>query len=129
MTVHAEVHLVVDGAKCDGHGICALVMPEMISLDTWGFATLDGGPLVDARSIARARRAVRACPAGALALVGDPRFAPPRGVTSGSLARGAAAASATPVAHRGARVLLALRGRGRSSSTSRGTVDQNEGEL
>lgn len=129
MTAHAEVRLVVDGAKCDGHGICALVMPEMISLDTWGFATIDGGPLVDARSIARARRAVRACPAGALTLVGDPRSRPLREVTSDSVARGGSAASATPVVRRGGSASLTLRRLGRSSSAPRGTVDQNEGEL
>ena len=68
-----EVRLVVDGSKCDAHGICALVLPEMISLDTWGFATITSEPLVEASLIARARRVVRACPAGALTLVGDPR--------------------------------------------------------
>lgn len=80
MTPHEEVRLVVDGSRCDGHGICALVLPEMISLDTWGFATLASEPLVDVRLIARARRVVRACPAGALNLVGDPRVAS-RGTT------------------------------------------------
>ena len=63
----------VDGAKCDGHAICALVLAERISLDTWGFASLVDEPLVGEREIARARRAVRACPAGALTLLGDPR--------------------------------------------------------
>ncbi len=73
MTPHAEVRLVVDGAKCDGHAICALVLAERISLDTWGFASLVDEPLVGEREIARARRAVRACPAGALTLLADPR--------------------------------------------------------
>lgn len=67
-----EVRLVVDGSKCDAHGICALVLPEIISLDTWGFATIASEPLVEASLIDRARRVVRACPAGALSLVGDP---------------------------------------------------------
>jgi ferredoxin len=70
---HGEIRLVVDGAKCDGHGICALVLPERISLDTWGYAAVDAEPLSDPRLIARARRVVRACPAKALTLVGDPR--------------------------------------------------------
>ncbi len=73
MTPHNEVRLVVDGAKCDGHAICALVLAERISLDTWGFASLVDEPLVGRREIARARRAVRACPAGALTLLSDPR--------------------------------------------------------
>lgn len=67
-----EWRLVVDGAACDGHGICALVMPEQISLDEWGYANVDATPPGDARALARARRAVRACPAHALSLVGDP---------------------------------------------------------
>jgi len=74
---HGEIRLVVDGAKCDGHGICALVMPERLSLDTWGYATVDPEPLSNPRLIARARRVVRACPAKALTLVGDPRASVP----------------------------------------------------
>ncbi|MBW4029690.1 MAG: ferredoxin [Acidobacteria bacterium] len=72
MTLHEEMRLVVDGSKCDGHGICTLVLPEVISLDPWGYAVLAPEPLDDARLIARARRVVRACPAGALTLLGDP---------------------------------------------------------
>ena len=71
--VHGEIRLVVDGSKCDGRGICALVIPERISLDVWGYANVDPSALEDARLIARARRAVRACPAQALTLVGDTR--------------------------------------------------------
>ena len=58
--------LVVDGSRCDGHGICALVCPERISLDQWGYATIDDEPIEDSRTLARARRAVEACPADAL---------------------------------------------------------------
>jgi ferredoxin len=64
------VRITVDGSKCDGHGICALVMPERISLDMWGYADIDGEPIEDKRTLARARRAVSACPVRALALVG-----------------------------------------------------------
>ena len=70
---HGEIRLIVNGSKCDGRGICALVIPERISLDVWGYANVDPSALEDARSIARARRAVRACPAQALTLTGDPR--------------------------------------------------------
>ena len=108
MTSHAEMRLVVDGSKCDGHGICALVLPEMISLDTWGFATLANEPLVDARLVARARRVVRACPAGALTLVGDLRA-----VTSP--VPSSRTTTATPSL--------------RHSTGHLGTVAKNEGEL
>jgi ferredoxin len=70
---HDDIRLVVNGSQCDGHGICALVMPERISLDTWGYATVDPAALTDPRMIALARRVVRACPANALTLIGDPR--------------------------------------------------------
>lgn len=64
--------MVVDGSKCDGHGICALVFPARVSLDTWGFADVDSTFMSDEHEIARGRRVVRACPAGALTLVADP---------------------------------------------------------
>ena len=70
---HGEIRLVLDGSKCDGHGICALVLPERISLDKWGYADVDSTSWEDLRDIARARRVVRACPAKALTLVGDLR--------------------------------------------------------
>lgn len=71
MSVASDViRIVVDGPKCDGHGICALVLPERISLDAWGYAAIDDEPIEDARTLARAKRAVCACPVGALALVG-----------------------------------------------------------
>ena len=57
------IRLTVDGSKCDGHGICALIIPERISLDAWGFADV-------ARTLARAKRAVNACPVRALTLAG-----------------------------------------------------------
>jgi ferredoxin len=66
----AYFQLVIDGARCDGHGICALRCPERITLDEWGYATLDPEPIVQPRVVRRARRAVRACPADALELVG-----------------------------------------------------------
>jgi len=58
----------LDGAKCDGHGICMLRFPQRISLDEWGYAVLDPRPLEREEDIARAKRAVRACPVGALEL-------------------------------------------------------------
>ena len=64
------VRIVVDGSKCDGHGICALVLPERISLDAWGYASIENDAIEDARTLARAKRAVIACPVQALALVG-----------------------------------------------------------
>lgn len=59
--------LVVDWIKCDGHGICAELLPEFVQLDDWGY------PMVRGEAVPRgleglARRAVRACPTLALAM-------------------------------------------------------------
>ncbi|MEO9180908.1 MAG: ferredoxin [Acidimicrobiales bacterium] len=60
--------LVLDGTKCDGHGICTMRCPELISLDDWGYAVISDDVIVERVDIARARRAVRSCPEGALEL-------------------------------------------------------------
>jgi ferredoxin len=59
--------LKVNPIACTGHGVCAELLPELISLDEWGY------PLVDPRPVPvhldrEARRAVAACPALALKL-------------------------------------------------------------
>ena len=64
-----SVRLVVDAGLCDGHGICALRCPELITLDEWGFAGAERGAVPDQRVLRRARRAVAACPCQALTLV------------------------------------------------------------
>ena len=61
--------IIVDGSRCDGRGICALILPERISLDRWGYASIESEPIHDPKSLARAKRAVLACPAQALTLV------------------------------------------------------------
>lgn len=55
---------------CAGHGACAELLPEVISLDEWGYPVLAPGP-VPAGLARRARRAVAACPALALAIAGS----------------------------------------------------------
>ncbi len=67
----APVHsrLVVDAARCDGHGICVLRCPELVSLDRFGFAAVDGAAITAAAMLRRARRAAAACPEGALTIV------------------------------------------------------------
>ena len=64
-----SVRLVVDASLCDGHGICALRCPELISLDEWGYAHVSTKLVTSDRLAAQARRAAAACPAGALRLV------------------------------------------------------------
>jgi ferredoxin len=54
--------LVVDWTRCDGHGLCARLLPEMVQLDEWGFPVV--GPLTaDERDV---RTAVATCPRLAL---------------------------------------------------------------
>jgi ferredoxin len=60
--------LKVNPIQCAGHGACAELLPELVTLDEWGY------PIVDLRPVPPvldrdARRAVAACPALALRLV------------------------------------------------------------
>jgi ferredoxin len=59
------IRLVVDPIACVGHGICADVFPEGITLDDWGYPILRSGDIP--KDLERhARRAASACPALAL---------------------------------------------------------------
>lgn len=59
--------LVVDWIRCDAHGICAELLPELVRLDDWGYPVVDGRP-IPPDLMAHARRAVTACPTLALRL-------------------------------------------------------------
>jgi ferredoxin len=60
--------LVVNPIDCTGHGVCAELLPELISVDEWGYPIVDPRP-VPAALDREARRAVAACPALALKLM------------------------------------------------------------
>ena len=55
----------VDPIACDGHGLCAELFPERITLDDWGYAVVDPTPIPRAL-VGHARRAVAMCPKAAL---------------------------------------------------------------
>ena len=57
----------VNPIDCTGHGVCAELLPELISLDEWGYPLIDPRPVPPALD-RDARRAVAACPALALKL-------------------------------------------------------------
>jgi ferredoxin len=57
----------VNPIACSGHGLCAELLPELITLDEWGYPVPDGQP-VPRRLERGARRAVASCPALALLL-------------------------------------------------------------
>jgi ferredoxin len=60
----------VNPILCTGHGLCAELLPERISLDEWGFPILSDEPL-PRELLKLARRAVTDCPALALLLTED----------------------------------------------------------
>jgi ferredoxin len=57
----------IDRIRCDGRGLCAELLPELISLDDWGYPILKDRA-VPASVLTHARRAVDACPVLALRL-------------------------------------------------------------
>jgi ferredoxin len=58
-------HVRVNPIACEAHGMCAELLPEMVSLDEWGYPIVDGRPLPAALA-AHAKRAADACPTFAL---------------------------------------------------------------
>ena len=60
----------VNPIACEGHGLCAELFPERITLDDWGYPIVDPAP-IPAELVPHARRAVAECPAVALALARD----------------------------------------------------------
>src|SRR2546421_7111378 len=63
--------LEVNRIRCDGHGLCAELLPELISLDDWGYPIVKKGPVPD-HLAELARRAVDDCPVLALRLARTP---------------------------------------------------------
>jgi ferredoxin len=66
--------LQIDRIRCDGHGLCAELLPELVTLDDWGYPIIKGGT-VPTSLIEHARRAVDACPVLALRLARTPSLA------------------------------------------------------
>ena len=76
-TTGTRTRLQLNPIACTGHGSCADLLPELISLDEWGYPLLAHGP-VPPELARRARRAVRDCPALALLLTAGPEPGPRR---------------------------------------------------
>jgi len=57
----------VDWIGCKGHGLCAELLPERITLDDWGYPIIDPRPIPPELE-AHARLAADACPTLALLL-------------------------------------------------------------
>jgi len=61
------MRLRVNPITCEAHGLCAEMLPEMISQDPWGYPIIASGPVPD-RLLPLSRRAVALCPTLALLL-------------------------------------------------------------
>jgi len=66
----SEHQIRVDWPACKAHGICAELLPEVLSIDEWGFPIVREPVTADA--LAMAKRAVKACPTLALRLIETP---------------------------------------------------------
>ena len=62
-----DTAIAVDRIKCDGRGLCAEILPELIRLDDWGYPIVAPGPIPE-QLMPLAQRAVDNCPVLALAL-------------------------------------------------------------
>ncbi len=61
------MRLEIDWTRCEGHGLCAQLLPERISLDEHGFPVLPDRD-IDDDLLPHARRTVAVCPPLALRL-------------------------------------------------------------
>jgi ferredoxin len=66
-TTASGTRVVVDWTACDGRGLCAELLPELISRDEWGFPLIPD-TTVTASLHNHAERAIAACPRLALRL-------------------------------------------------------------
>ena len=66
-TTDVTTRIVVDWTACDGRGLCAELLPELVSRDEWGFPLIPD-PTVTAPLRDHAARAIAACPRLALRL-------------------------------------------------------------
>jgi ferredoxin len=62
--------IAINPISCDGHGLCAELLPELVQLDDWGYPVVDGGE-VPPHLESIARRARNLCPTLALLLESD----------------------------------------------------------
>jgi ferredoxin len=61
----------IDRIHCEGRGMCAELLPELLELDDWGYPIVHAAEVPPAL-MEHARRAVVACPVLAFRLYDDP---------------------------------------------------------
>ena len=62
-----RIELVIDRIACDGFGMCAELLPELLELDDWGYPIVKSTAVPDVL-LDHAKRAVAVCPVLALKL-------------------------------------------------------------
>ena len=72
MSDTGQRRLRVNPTLCDGYGYCAEIVPELISLDDWGFPIVSAGEIDEQNVMRLAQRAVATCPRLALLLEEPP---------------------------------------------------------
>lgn len=60
-----EVTIRIDWTRCEGRGLCAELVPELISMDEWGYPVVAAGP-VPPHLLGHVKRAASCCPVLAL---------------------------------------------------------------
>jgi ferredoxin len=68
----SDHRLHINWTACDGRGVCAELLPELLTEDDWGYPIPRDGltePAIPARLEGAAKRAVDRCPALALRVV------------------------------------------------------------
>jgi ferredoxin len=82
------VTIAIDPIACDGHGLCAELLPELVELDDWGYPIVAPGS-VPPHLVDHARRAVTYCPVLAFRLrpTANAEARAKAGVPRGSVAR------------------------------------------
>jgi ferredoxin len=56
-----DIRIRVNPIACDAYGYCAELLPELVTLDEWGYPVTNDGP-VPAHLVELARQAARDCP-------------------------------------------------------------------
>lgn len=65
--MRSPLRLRVDRIACDGRGLCAELLPELVTLDDWGYPILRTDVVPDDLAVV-AKEAVELCPVLALHL-------------------------------------------------------------
>lgn len=68
MSGRVSRRLRVNPTLCEGYGYCAELVPELITLDDWGFPIVSSHEIEDENLLNLSRRAVATCPRLALIL-------------------------------------------------------------